>query len=258
MRKILVSAIAAFAIAGSAAHAAETPKLPNHDWTFEGVFGYFDKAQLRRGYKIYRQVCSGCHGMRLLYYRDLEDLGYSEDQVKEIASQYEVPAPPNEWGETYVDGERLMQPAKPSDHFISPYPNENAARAANAGALPPDLSVMAKARKGGPDYIYALLTGFKDEPPEGFKMMEGMYYNEYFPGHQIAMPQPLFDEAVDYEDGTPMTLDQYAKDISAFLEWSASPELEARKSLGIKVILFLIVLTALFYALKRKIWADVH
>ncbi|MCW8836380.1 MAG: cytochrome c1 [Rhodospirillales bacterium] len=260
MRKIILSAAAGFVLlaAGNAFAAGGAAVPPAKDWTFQGIFGKFDRDQLKRGYQVYKDICAGCHSLRLVAYRNLMDIGFTEDEVKDIASEYQLPAPPNDDGDTIVDGERLMRAAKPSDHFVSPFANEKAARVANAGAYPPDLSLMVKARKKGPDYIYALLTGYKEEAPEGFALNEGMYYNEYFPGHQIAMAPPLMDESVEYEDGTPATLDQHAKDIVTFLAWTASPELEARKSMGIKVLLFLVVLTAMFYALKRRIWSDVH
>jgi cytochrome c1 len=170
-----------------------------------------------------------------------------------------VPAAPDEEGATHGDdGARLMRKAKPADRFAAPFLNENAARAANNGALPPDLSLITKARKGGPDYVFALLTGYREEAPAGFELLEDMSYNDYFPGHQIAMAPPLADEVVEYADGTKATLDQLARDTVTFLVWAAEPELEERKRLGIKVMIFLILLTAMLYALKRQIWSDLH
>jgi cytochrome c1 len=187
-----------------------------------------------------------------LYYRNLEALGYGEKAIQAIAAEHEVTDGPDE------EGEMFERPARPSDRFVAPFPNPEAARAANNGALPPDLSLMTKARAGGPDYLFALLTGYEEEPPEGVEFVEGMYYNPYFPGRQIAMPPPLFDDAVEYADGTPATVEQMARDVVTFLSWAAEPEMEERKRLGIKVILFLVVLTGLFYAVKRKVWSDVH
>lgn len=259
MRKIILSAVAAVALTAGAAQASgEAVELDKQDWSFNGLFGHYDQAQLKRGFQIYKEICAGCHSLRLVAYRNLQAIGFTEDEVKEIAAEYEVPAGPNEFGEIIEDGELRKRPAKPSDKFVPPFANELAAKAGNGGALPPDLSLMNKARKGGPDYVYSLLTGYLEEPPEGVEMPDTMYYNKVFPGHQISMAPPLYEEAVEYEDGTAPTLDNHAKDVVAFLNWAAEPELEERKSMGLKVMIFLIVLTAMFYALKRRIWADVH
>jgi ubiquinol-cytochrome c reductase cytochrome c1 subunit len=187
-----------------------------------------------------------------LYYRDLEELGYSEDQVKGIAAQMQVTDGPNDQGDMY------QRPARPSDPIPGPFANDQAARAANNGALPPDLSLITKAREGGPDYVYAILTGFKD-PPSGFKMNPNMYYNEYFAGHQIAMPPPLTqNDQIKYADGTAATVPQMSHDVVSFLAWAAEPNLDERHRIGFKVILFLIAATGVFYAAKRKIWLRIH
>jgi len=255
-RTFAAVAISLGLLAGSALNTAEAaggaPKPPAQAWSFNGIFGSFDRAALRRGHQIYAEVCASCHSLNLVAYRNLTDIGFSEDEVKAIAAEFEVEAGPDD------EGEMFMRPALPSDQFVSPFANANAARASNNGAFPPDLSLMAKARFNGPDYIYALMTGYKEEAPEGVELAEGMSYNAYFPGHQIAMGQPLDDEAVEYEDGTPATLAQHASDITTFLTWTASPELEERKSLGIKVILFLIVWTGMLYAWKVRIWKKLH
>ncbi|MCH7538895.1 MAG: cytochrome c1 [Proteobacteria bacterium] len=246
-------AVTAFALSlapGATGRAAETP--PAREWTFQGIFGTFDRAAAQRGLQVYREGCAACHSLDLLYYRNLEALGYGEEEIQAIAAEHEVTDGPDE------EGEMFERPARPSDRFVAPFPNPQAARAANNGALPPDLSLITKARAGGPDYLFALLTGYQEEPPEGVEFVEGMYYNEYFPGRQIAMPPPLFDDAVEYADGTPATVEQMARDVVTFLSWAAEPEMEERKRLGIKVILFLVVLTGLFYAVKRKVWSDVH
>lgn len=253
MRKIALCAVAALALnAGTvlASGAGKTP--PDLKWSFEGIFGKFDAAARKRGYQVYNSVCAACHSLRLLSYRNLLEIGFTEDEIKAIASEFEVQDGPND------EGEMFTRPASMSDKFVLPFPNEKAARAANGGALPPDFSVIIKARKNGADYIHALLTGYHSEPPEGVVLSEGMNYNDYFPGHQIAMAPPLSEGSVEYSDGTPATIDQYAKDVVEFLTWAASPELEARKSLGVKVLLFLIVFTAMLYAVKRKVWADQH
>ena len=238
--------------ASGPALAAAGAKPEARDWSFHGMFGTYDRGALQRGFQIYREVCAACHSLSLVAYRNLTGIGLSEDQIKAVAAEYEVTDGPNEEGEMY------SRPAKPSDRFVAPFANDNAARASNNGALPPDLSLMAKARKGGPDYLYALLTGYKEEPPEGVTLMEGMQYNVYFTGNQIAMAPPLADDAVEYQDGTKPTLAQLAQDVTTFLNWAAEPELEERKRMGIKVLLFLIVLTAMMYALKRQVWRDQH
>lgn len=263
---------------GTAAQAAGAGvEIERRDWTFGGLFGYYDRAQMRRGYKVYKQVCASCHGMKLLYYRNLGEPGgpeFSEAKVKEIAAEAVVLDGPNDVGEMFE------RPGRPSDHIVGPFKNDKEAAAANNGAVPPDLSVIAKARglpasaawymeplhwlrdiatvyqEQGPDYIYALLTGYTDAP-EGVEMAPGMFYNKVFPGHQIAMPPPLSDEIVEYEDGTPPTVANYAADVSAFLMWAAEPTLEERKKMGVKVLVYLIVLSVLLYLSKRLLWSRV-
>jgi ubiquinol-cytochrome c reductase cytochrome c1 subunit len=237
------------------AHAqeAETPNPPHQQWSFEGVFGTYDQAALQRGFQVYKEVCSACHAVKHLYFRDLTQIGYSDSQVKGIAAQYQVQDGPNDQGEMY------QRPAKPSDPIPGPFPNDQAARAAENGALPPDLSLIVKEREGGPDYVYALVgLGFKDAPA-GFKMQPNMHYNEYFPGHQIAMPPPLTaDGQVTYADGTKATIPQMAHDVATFLSWAAEPNLDERHRMGAKVILFLVIAAGVFYAAKRRIWASLH
>ncbi len=252
MRGKMFAAAAALVLGLTGAQAAEAPEPEAQDWSFTGIFGTFDRPALQRGLQVYREVCAACHSIKYVAFRTLDALGYSQDEIKAIAAEYEVPAEPNE------EGEIEMRPAKPFDLFPPPFPNEQAARAANNGALPPDLSLITKARKGGPDYVYSLLVGYEEEPPEGVELMDGMYYNKYFPGHQIAMPPPLSPDAVEYADGTEATVEQMAHDVVSFLAWTGSPEMETRKRLGIKVILFLIVLTAMLYAVKRKVWAKIE
>lgn len=249
MRKLILSAAMglSLAFAGTAHAAGDAPKPIDIKWSFEGLFGTFDRAAIKRGSQVFFEVCNGCHSMDMVYYRNLVDIGLDEEAVKELASYYEVEDGPND------EGEMFMRPARLSDRIVAPFANEKAARFANGGAFPPDLSVITKARVGGPDYVYSLLVGYEDAP-EDVEVAEGTYYNKYFAGHQIFMAQPLYDDMVEYEDGTPATLDQHAKDIVTFLAWAAEPELEERKALGIKVLLYLIVLTAMMYALKRRIW----
>ena len=226
-------------------------KMPKNEWSFQGFTGTFDRAAVQRGFKVYREVCSGCHSMNLLYYRDLIDIGFSEEEVKAIASEYDVLDGPND------EGEMFERPARPSDKFVDPFLNEQEARLSNNGAYPPDLSVITKARKYGVDYIYNLLIGYQ-EPPEGTIIGDGMYFNKWVEGNQIAMAQPLDDEYVDYDDGTENNLAQLSKDVTVFLAWSAEPELEVRKQLGIKVILFFVIIGFLFYLAKLRLWRNLN
>jgi len=225
--------------------------LPKHHWSFEGLTGTFDKSSVQRGFKVYREVCAGCHSMNLLYYRDLIDIGFSNEEVKAIAAEYTVVDGPND------EGEMFERPARPSDRFVPPFTNEQEARLSNNGSYPPDLSVITKAKKNGPDYIFNLLLGYT-EPPVDFELGEGMYYNKWKEGHQISMAQPLDEGYVDYDDGTENTLPQLAEDITTFLVWSAEPELEERKKLGIKVILFFIVLGSIVFIVKNRLWREIH
>ncbi len=231
--------------------AAKDISYPDRSWSWEGPFGTFNRAALRRGLQVYAEVCSSCHSLELVAYRNLQDFGMSEAEVKAFAAQFEVMDGPDE------EGEMFFRPAKPADRFAQPFANDNAARASNGGALPPDLSLMTKARANGADYLHALLVGY-EEPPADFDLLEGMNYNAYFPGHQIAMAPPIGDDYVSYADGTEASAEQIAADVTAFLAWAAEPELEERKRLGIKVIIFLVVFTGFAYALKRKIWSDLH
>ena len=252
MRRALLIAAAVLTLAAPAfAQDEETPPLPNPSWSFEGVFGTFDRAALQRGFEIYSQVCSNCHSMNLLHYRDLSALGYSENEIKAIAAQKQVTAGPNDQGDMF------QRPAQPADAFVAPYANEQQARAAHNGALPPDLSDIIKARAGGVDYVYGILTGFEN-PPANFKLNDGMSYDEYFPGHQIAMPQPLTDGSVTFADGTKATLAQEAHDVCTFLAWASEPTMEERKRVGAKTILFLLAMSGVLYAAKRKVWSDLH
>jgi ubiquinol-cytochrome c reductase cytochrome c1 subunit len=280
-RKLLTVALVGAALAVmSPAFAADEhpPEIARQEWTFGGMTGHYDNDQLRRGYQVYKNVCAACHGLRLLHYRNLSEPGgpeLAEGNVEQIAAEAQVTDGPND------DGEMFTRPGKPADRFVSPYPNAKAAAAANGGAVPPDLSVMAKARgieragpwyleplnwisdvttnyqEQGPDYMHALLTSY-GEAPSGMTITQGMYYNAAFPGHQIAMPAPLSDGQVTYPDGVPATLDNYARDVSAFLMWTAEPKLEERKRMGLKVLVYLAILAALLYLSKRALWRNVE
>ena len=230
---IVIILLFSFISITSSASENSSDNMPDHKWSFEGITGTFDRAALQRGFKVYREVCAGCHSMRLLYYRDLIDIGFNDEEVKVISSDYTVIDGPND------EGEMFERPAKPSDHFVGPFANDQEARASNNGSLPPDLSIITKARVNGVNHIYNLLMGYT-EPPDNFEIGEGMYYNQWIKGNQIAMAPPLDEGYVDYDDGTENTLSQLSEDVVTFLAWSAEPELEARKNLGIKVILFFI------------------
>ncbi len=253
-RSVAVAAIVA-ALLGvqslSPAHAEEEIVLPAQKWSFAGVFGTVDLASAQRGFQIYSEVCANCHSMKYLHYRDLAGIGVEPGQIKAIAAAVTVPQGTND------EGEAKEGPGTPADQFRSPFANDKQARARNNGALPPDLSLMVNAREDGANHVYAILTGYADAPST-MKMQDGMNYNKYFPGHQIAMPQPLRDGQVTYADGTPNTLDQEARDVVTFLSWAANPEQTERKQLGIRVILYLGFMACVTYALKRKIWAAVH
>jgi ubiquinol-cytochrome c reductase cytochrome c1 subunit len=250
--RTLKAAALAAALLGSpmtAQAAGPAIALPDTRFSFDGIFGTFDRASLQRGFQVYKEVCSACHAMRLLSYRNLLEIGLTEEQVRRIAADFQV-------ADMNDEGQAVERPARLSDRFRSPFPNERAARAANNGAYPVDLSVITKARANGHDYLYALLTGYRDPPP-GFELQDGMNYNAYFPGHQIAMPPILNDGQVEFADGTEATISQMARDVTTFLAWAAEPELEQRRQMGIRVLIFLTVLGGLTYAVKRKIWADV-
>ncbi|WP_323014447.1 cytochrome c1 [Devosia sp.] len=272
--------VAGLAAGGSAAQAAEGAAHPERqNWTFAGIFGTYDQNQLQRGFQVFREVCASCHGARLMAFRNLSEPGgpsFSEDQVKALAAEYEVADPSVEGG---------VRPAIAADRWPDPFPTEQDARDANGGALPPDFSVLAKARgvsdpfpiwifnyftayqEGGPDYIHALLNGYHDDvpdtAPEDFELAEGKYYNDYFAGHAIGMAPPLSDDQISYEAAegqaeVPMTLEQYSQDVSAFMMWLAEPHLASRKETGFKVLLFLVLFAGLMYATKRKIWSGIE
>ncbi len=224
------------------------PSLPKLNWSFDGPFGTFDRAQLQRGFQVYKEVCSACHSLENIYYRDLSALGYSKKEIKAFALETTVKDGPND------EGEMFDIPGRPSDKFFFPYLNENAARAANNGAFPPNLSLIVKARLYGTDYVYGLLTGYCNAP-KGIEVPEGMSYNTYFRGHLLSMPPPLITGAVTFSDGMPATVDQMSRDVAAFLTWAAEPEMEVRKQMGIKVIIFTMILTILFFFAMRRIWA---
>jgi len=270
MLKTLAMVAAGLTLLGGAALAEGQEDAKDVSYSFEGPFGHFDKGQLQRGYKVYKEVCANCHAMKLVSFRNLAEPGgpgFTAEQVKALAATFTMKDGPGE------DGEMFDRPGLPSDRFPSPFANEKAARVANGGALPPDLSLITKARAGwygtfnqlfngigGPEYVYSVLTGYEEPSEELAKEQpEGKLYNPYFAnGHWISMPQPLSDGQVSFDDGAPNTVDAMAQDVSAFLAWSAEPKLEERKSLGFMTMIYLAVLALLMYLVKKKIWADAH
>jgi ubiquinol-cytochrome c reductase cytochrome b/c1 subunit len=274
MSRILALALAALLATAriAPATAAETETPPRIKWSFAGPFGLYDRGQLQRGFKVHQEVCKACHGLALLSFRNLAEPGgpgFTPGQAAAVAAEYQIADGPNDQGEMF------QRPGRPADHFPPPFPNDAAARNANNGVLPPDLSVIAKARtyergfpwflidiftqyqEQGVDYIAALLSGYED-PPQGFALLPGLSYNKYFPGHAIGMPKVLNDGQVSYSDGAPQTGAQYAKDIAAFLAWAAEPHMEARKRAGFQVMIFLLVFAGLLYFTKKKVWSTVE
>src|SRR5712692_5844624 len=270
---MLAVAGALFAGATQNAWAEEQEVPPSQKWSFAGPVGKFDRGSLQRGLKVYKEVCAVCHGLSYIAFRNLADAGgpgYSEAQAAAFASDYKIKDGPNDQGEMFE------RPGRPADYFPPPFPNEQAARAANGGGLPPDLSLITKARsyergfpkfiidffstyqEQGPDYVAAILTGFEDKPPAGVTIPNGSYYNKYFPGHAIKMPPPLSDGQVTFDDGSPATVAQYAKDVTTFLMWTAEPHMEERKRLGMQVFVFLIIFAGLMYFTKKKVWGGAH
>lgn len=278
IRSSLFGAVAAALLLASGTSGVAASEGGGHDarparlsWSFAGPFGMYDQAQLQRGFKVFKEVCSACHSANFFSFRNLAQPGgpgFTEAQAKQVASEYQITDGPND------SGDMFQRPGRLSDHWPAPFPNDNAARAANGGALPPDFSVLAKARsyhvgfpgfitdafiqyqEHGVDYIHALLVGY-DDPPADVHVQPGLHYNKYFPGNQIAMPKPMSDGQVEYTDGAPQTVEQYASDVSAFMMWMAEPHLDQRKRIGFQVMIFLIVLSGLLYFTKKKIWRNV-
>lgn len=241
-------------VAAGPVGAAVDQELRHVNWSFSGPLGTYNREQLRRGFEVYQTVCAHCHSMDLLSYRNLAERNgpdFPEAKVKAIAAAVQVTDGPNDHGQMF------KRPGRPADRFVAPFPNKKAAAAAFNGAAPPDLSVIAKAREGGPDYIYSLLTEFAPAPA-GFKLAPGRFYNKAFPGHQIAMPPPLSNGVVTYKDGAPETTDQYAKDVSAFLMWAAEPTLDERHAVGLRVMIYLFVFAIIMFIAKKTIWKNLH
>ncbi len=271
---IIAAGLATTLLAGPALAAGGVKSAEDIAFSFEGPFGTFDRAQLKRGFQVYQEVCSACHSANLLSYRNLSEPGgpeFSIDQVKEIAAEVEVQDGPDE------EGEMFERPGRPADAFKAPFRNDNEARAYNSGALPPDLSLITKAREGfsypwyvspliklwtgggGPEYVYGVLTGYSEpHDEEAENAPEGKFYNQYATaGPWISMVPPLAEEIVEYEDGTPASVEQMAADVSTFLAWAAEPTMEARKHLGMMVMIYLIILAGLMYLVKLKLWRNV-
>lgn len=251
MNRQFLALVLSIFLAGPALAAGGAVELIKRDWSFSGPFGTFDKAAMQRGFQVYREVCAGCHSMKYIAFRNFADLGYNEVEIKAIAAEYEVEDGPDD------EGEMFMRPGIPADRMPSPYPNDNAARAGNGGALPPDLSLIAKARANGPDYLYSLLIGYKEPPPD-LAVPEGMYYNDAYSGNLIAMPQPLYGDDVSYADGAETSVEAMSADLTQFLMWAAEPKLEVRKRIGVAVVFFLSIFVILSVLAKRRVWAGVH
>lgn len=261
MKKLfaLVAVPALFCGVALAAALVSDPLPPKEQtWSFDGVFGTYDRGALQRGFQVYKEVCSACHSMNMVAFHDLAapgGPGFTEAQAKVIAGSYKIPAEPNDRGEIFdQNGNRLTRPGVLADHFPPPFANEQAARTANGGALPPDLSLIIKARQGGPNYVYSIITGFHQKPPPGFVVQQGKYYNPYFPGRNISMPPPLAQNSVSFSDGTPATVENEAKAVVTFLSWASEPQLEARHRIGFQVLAFLVVLAGVLFLSYRKIW----
>ena len=251
--RFIILSLIFFSITFNQVKSEEKTKLLEVDWSFKGITGKFDRRSLQRGYQVYTEVCASCHSMNLVSYRNLGEPGgpeFSVDQVKAIAANFEVEDGPN------ADGDMFTRPGRPSDKFVSPYPNVQAATAANGGAYPPDMSVLVKARKGGSDYIYSVLMGYED-PPAGFELEDGVYYNKYMDGKKIKMSNPLSEGIVTYSDGTAATEAQMAKDVTTFLTWTAEPHLETRHKMGVKVLIFLTIFSLLVYLSMKRIWSRI-
>jgi ubiquinol-cytochrome c reductase cytochrome c1 subunit len=249
-----LSLITIFLIMSFNLNAAEKVEYLKTDWSFKGLFGKFDRGALQRGYQVYTEVCSSCHSMKYVSYRNLAEKGgpeFTEEQVKVIAATFDVMDGPN------ANGEMFTRPGKLSDKFVMPYDNVKAAEAANGGAYPPDMSVLVKARGGGANYIYSLLQGYEDSPI-GMTLDEGVHYNKYMYGNKIKMASPLSEGIVEYSDGTEATVEQMSKDITTFLMWAAEPHLESRHQMGFKAIVYLIILTILVYFSMKRIWSRVE
>ncbi len=220
------------------------------DWSFDGIFGYLDKTAAQRGFQIYKDVCSSCHSLKYISYIDLKGLDFTDDEIKTLASQYKV------MDQFDNEGNLSSRTALSNDKFVGPYRNEIQARLANNDLYPPDLSLIVKARLDGPNYIYSLLTGYY-EKPQNFSIEDGLYFNLYFPNYKIGMPPPLIDNMLQYQDGTESSMEQMAKDVVIFLQWCAEPEMESRKTLGMKVIIFLSIFGTIVYIRKRQIWSRI-
>lgn len=259
-----LAAFLGFASAAAADTVSTLPAEPPKEmsWSFDGPFGHYDRGALQRGFQVYKEVCSACHSLNRVAFHTLSEdggPGFTEAQVKAIAAGYKIPAEPNDKGELYdSSGNRLTRPGTIADYFPAPFANDKAAAASFGGAIPPDLSVIVKARAGGPSYVFSILTGFGQTPPANFKVLAGKYYNPYFSGRNISMPPPLADGAVTFADGSPNDIEHEAQDVVTFLSWAAEPKMEERKALGFGVIAFLLLFSGLLYLSYRRIWRDMH
>ncbi|MFV3075216.1 cytochrome c1 [Niveispirillum fermenti] len=258
LRTLIAAGVLSIAgLTAGAQAAGDAPVPPAQNWGHGGVnsflsfFKGYDYASVQRGLQVYKEVCAACHSLHLVAYRNLQEVGFTEEEVKAIAASVEITDGPND------EGEMFARPGLPADRFKNPFPNKQAAAFANGGKAPPDLSLIVKARAHHEDYIYGLLTGYTDAPA-GFDLPSGLAYNQYFPGHAIAMAQPLYDNGITYTDGTPATAAQQAHDVTTFLAWAAEPKLEERRRVGMMVMIFLVIFAGIMYAAKRRVWANLH
>ncbi len=254
MKKSLLITVSLLAVSAAlpAIAASDVTHPRSVEWSFDGIFGTVDKQAAQRGLQVYKEVCSGCHGLDRIAFRNLTEIGFSEAEAKALAASYKIKDGPNDVGDMFErDGVA-------TDYFPNPFPNEQAAGAGFNGKAPPDLSLIVKARPNGANYLYSLLTGYGETPHEGTVIPDGTNYNPYFPGGAILMPAPLSEGQVTYQDGTKASVDQMARDVTTFLQWAAEPEMEARKQMGIKVLIYLAIFTGFMYVAKRNLWKKLH
>ncbi len=253
MKKSILIAVSLIAISASGyAFASSEAHLKKIDWKSDGMFGTVDKQSAQRGLQVYKEVCAACHSLNRIAFRNLAEIGFSEAEIKALAASYKVKDGPND------SGDMFERNGLPSDYFVPPFPNEQAAGAGFNGKAPPDLSLIIKARHDGANYLYSLLTGYGQAVPKEVTLTDGQHYNPYFAGGNILMPAPLSDGQVTYSDGTKANVDQMARDVTNFLQWAAEPEMEARKQMGIKVLIYLAIFTGFMYVAKRNLWKKLH
>lgn len=252
-KKSILAAVSVIAISASSyALASSGEHNKKQSWQFDGIFGTVDKVTAQRGFQVYKEVCSACHSLKRVSFRNLKDIGFSESEIKALAASYKVKDGPND------SGDMFERDGKPSDYFVPPFPNDQAAGAGFSGKAPPDLSLIVKARPDGANYLYSLLTGYGQTPPKDMVLTDGQHYNPYFTGGNILMPPPLSEGQVSYADGTKASVEQMSHDVVTFLQWAAEPEMESRKQMGLKTLFYLAIFTGFMYIAKRNLWKKLH